>query len=57
MGDESKVYTLKPGKHAICNCGKTNNAPYCDGGHAGSGKGPAMREVKSEEQERIKSCR
>jgi CDGSH-type Zn-finger protein len=24
----------------ICQCGKTKNAPFCDGSHEGSGKAP-----------------
>jgi len=30
----------------LCQCGKTNNAPYCDGSHQGSGKEPLAHTAK-----------
>jgi len=27
------VVSLQPGRHAICQCGQTGNAPFCDGTH------------------------
>lgn len=36
---------LKHGKHAICECGQTSNAPFCDGSHAGTGISPLIVDV------------
>lgn len=36
---------LPEGKHAICTCGQTSNAPFCDGSHAGSGLRPVILDV------------
>ena len=27
------VVSRQPGRHAICQCGQTGNAPFCDGTH------------------------
>jgi len=40
------VVTLEPGKHAICQCGKTAKAPFCDGSHSGTEIRPLIEEVK-----------
>ncbi len=40
------VVSLEPGKHAICCCGQTKNAPFCDGNHAGTELRPEILEVK-----------
>lgn len=36
---------LPHGKHAICECGKTGNAPFCDGSHQGTGLRPLIVDV------------
>ena len=36
---------LPQGKHAICECGKTGNAPFCDGSHQGTGLRPLIIDV------------
>lgn len=41
--DQGFPYTIKveAGKAVyLCQCGKTANAPYCDGSHQGTGKEP-----------------
>ena len=40
-----KVIHLETGRHAICACGKSANAPYCDGSHKGSAVTPKMVDV------------
>ena len=40
------VCNLEPGKHAICNCGQTANAPFCDGTHAGTENRPVIEDVE-----------
>ena len=40
------VCNLEPGKHAICNCGLTANAPYCDGTHAKTEMRPVIETVE-----------
>ena len=38
----------------FCSCGQTNNPPYCDGSHEGSGKAP--RSVKIEKDGPVWAC-
>jgi len=40
------VVELRPGRYACCACGRSRNAPFCDGSHAGSGVEPRHFEVK-----------
>ena len=46
-GNKAKplVIELAPGKHAICTCGQTQNAPFCDGNHAGTELRPDIVDV------------
>ena len=36
------VIDEEPGKKAWCTCGRSENQPYCDGGHAGTGMAPLV---------------
>lgn len=35
----------EPGKKAWCSCGLSENQPYCDGKHAGTGMRPMIVEI------------
>jgi len=39
---------LPAGTHWICSCGLSQNFPYCDGGHQGSGKEPVALVLETE---------
>jgi CDGSH-type Zn-finger protein len=41
-----KVVTLPPGRHAICACGQSAKAPFCDGTHKGSEFRPVIEVVE-----------
>jgi CDGSH-type Zn-finger protein len=40
------IIELAPGKHAICACGRTASAPYCDGSHRGTEFTPVIERVE-----------
>jgi len=40
------VVNLDPGRYAICRCGRTGNAPFCDGSHKETEFRPEIVEVK-----------
>ena len=50
-----QVVNLQAGRHAICCCGKTGNAPFCDGSHAGTDFRPVLKDV-GESGETIAWC-
>jgi len=39
------VTTLEPGKYFWCACGRSQNSPFCDGAHQGTGIVPVAFEV------------
>ncbi len=48
------VLTLEPGAYHWCACGRSENQPFCDGSHAGTGITPVSFEV--EEEKRVALC-
>jgi len=39
-----------PGKKAWCRCGRSQNQPYCDGSHKGTGLSPIVTEIAEEKK-------
>jgi CDGSH-type Zn-finger protein len=48
------VVELEPGKYLWCACGRSQNQPFCDGSHAGTGISPVPFEL--EEVKRVALC-
>ncbi len=49
------VLELEPGTYWWCACGRSQNQPFCDGSHAGTGIEPMKFEV--DEKRRRAYCR
>ncbi len=49
------VLELEPGTYWWCVCGRSQDQPFCDGSHAGTGLEPLKFEI--EEQRRRAYCR
>lgn len=48
------VMELEPGNYAWCACGQSNNQPYCDGSHKGTGFSPVT--FKVDEKQKLALC-
>ena len=48
------VLDIEPGTYAWCACGQSQNQPYCDGKHAGTGFVPKIEVI--EEAKKVAWC-
>ena len=46
---------LEPGKYFWCACGRSQDQPFCDGSHKGTGHAPVL--LKIDEKEEVYLCR
>ncbi len=54
---EPAVLTLEPGTYYWCACGLSNDQPFCDGSHKGTGLEPVAFEVTRPKQEALCQCK
>ncbi|NIR49340.1 CDGSH iron-sulfur domain-containing protein [candidate division KSB1 bacterium] len=48
------VQEVEPKKYVWCACGRSQNQPYCDGTHKGTGLSPIIVEI--EEKKKVAWC-
>lgn len=51
------VLNLKPGKYFWCACGHSENQPFCDGSHKGTGLLPLAFDVSDEKTYYLCQCK
>lgn len=51
------VGKLEPGTYFWCSCGKSENQPWCDGSHKGSGFAPVKVEITEERNYAMCTCK
>lgn len=53
-GKRSNKMDMEPGVYFWCACGRSQNQPFCDGSHKGTGITPIKTEIK--EKQRVAWC-
>lgn len=57
MSDIKPIVTeIKKGTHQMCQCHTSDNLPYCDGSHVGTGYQPLKLEQMATKREAICQC-
>jgi len=51
------VMELEAGRHAWCACGRSENQPFCDGHHAGTGFRPTVFEMAETKTVAVCQCK
>lgn len=51
------VLELEPGEYWWCACGRSQNQPFCDGSHAGTGIEPVAFEIDEERRRAYCQCK
>ena len=51
------VLDLKPGEFWWCICGRSENQPFCDGSHKGSGFAPVKFSIEEHQQAALCGCK
>ena len=54
---EPAVRTLEPGTYYWCSCGRSQNQPFCDGSHEGTGFEPVAFEINELQQVALCQCK
>jgi len=55
--NEPKVIELEPGTYYWCACGRSQNQPFCDGAHEGTGITPLAFEIKARQTVALCQCK
>ncbi len=51
------VMELGPGTYFWCSCGQSQNQPFCDGAHAGTGLAPLKFELAESRRVALCNCK
>ena len=51
------VLNLEPGTYWWCACGRSENQPYCDGSHRGTGLAPVRVEITEPARKALCTCK